>query len=221
MKKKTLKEVVKEQLYWSDTENSPFHWDQGTGNPYDLINNFNDFAPDLHFGGDHFSPYMESTDGHELPMCLFYQGTFGSGGLTGAIQNLQLYKNICNGIGNSPGQMADSIGQTIACCEELNTAYGGIDITNLDSVAAGDAVQGTGGFTNMSAADYISPEQEFSDPVSTGMPTFTPQEPIEPVEPVDIKAHADNLEEAIEYFSKMKQLPKEEFLKLFMVTKIK
>ena len=82
--------------------------------------------------------------------------------------------------------MADSIGQTIACCEELNTAYGGIDITNLDSVAAGDAVQGTGGFTNMSAADYISPEQEFSDPVSTGMPTFTPQEPIEPVEPVDI-----------------------------------
>ena len=36
-----------------------------------------------------------------------------------------------------------------------------------------------------------------------------------------IKAHADNLEEAIEYFSKMKQLPKEEFLKLFMVTKIK
>ena len=59
MKKKTLKEVVKEQLYWSDTENSPFHWDQGTGNPYDLINNFNDFAPDLHFGGDHFSPYLK------------------------------------------------------------------------------------------------------------------------------------------------------------------
>ena len=31
----------------------------------------------------------------------------------------------------------------------------------------------------------------------------------------------DNLEEAIEYFSKMKQLPKEEFLKLFLVTEIK
>ena len=37
---------------------------------------------------------------------------------------------------------------------------------------------------------------------------------------VVIKANADSLEEAIEYFSKMKQLPKEEFLKLFNVTKI-
>tara|TARA_Y100001963_G_scaffold62304_1_gene86934 strand:- start:63 stop:212 length:150 start_codon:yes stop_codon:yes gene_type:complete len=37
---------------------------------------------------------------------------------------------------------------------------------------------------------------------------------------VVIKANADNLEEAIEYFSKMKQLPKQEFLKLFVVTKI-
>ena len=38
---------------------------------------------------------------------------------------------------------------------------------------------------------------------------------------VVIKAKADNLEEAIEYFSRMKQLPKKEFLKLFLVTKIK
>ena len=38
---------------------------------------------------------------------------------------------------------------------------------------------------------------------------------------VVIKTKADNLEEAIEYFSKMKQLPKEEFLKLFLVTEIK
>ena len=36
-----------------------------------------------------------------------------------------------------------------------------------------------------------------------------------------IKTKADNLEEAIEYFSRMKQLPKKEFLKLFLVTKIK
>ena len=37
---------------------------------------------------------------------------------------------------------------------------------------------------------------------------------------VVIKANANNLEEAIEYFSKMKQLPKKEFLKLFIVNKI-
>ena len=37
---------------------------------------------------------------------------------------------------------------------------------------------------------------------------------------VVIKAKADNLEEAIEYFSKMKQLPKKEFLKLFIVPEI-
>ncbi len=37
---------------------------------------------------------------------------------------------------------------------------------------------------------------------------------------VVIKAQADNLEEAIEYFSKMKQLPKKKFLQLFQVTKI-
>ena len=37
---------------------------------------------------------------------------------------------------------------------------------------------------------------------------------------VVIKANANNLEEAIEYFSKMKQLPKKEFLKLFIVTEI-
>ena len=32
---------------------------------------------------------------------------------------------------------------------------------------------------------------------------------------------ANNLEEAIDFFAKMKQLPKEEFLKLFLVTEIK
>tara|TARA_R110001583_G_scaffold6150_4_gene31966 strand:- start:1539 stop:1688 length:150 start_codon:yes stop_codon:yes gene_type:complete len=37
---------------------------------------------------------------------------------------------------------------------------------------------------------------------------------------VVIKKQANNLEEAIEYFSKMKQLPRKEFLKLFLVTKI-
>ena len=36
-----------------------------------------------------------------------------------------------------------------------------------------------------------------------------------------IKTKADNLEEAINYFAKMKQLPKTEFLKLFLVTEIK
>ena len=38
---------------------------------------------------------------------------------------------------------------------------------------------------------------------------------------VVIRKEADSLEEAIEYFVKMKQLPKEEFLKLFLVTEIK
>tara|TARA_B100000131_G_C17614726_1_gene409168 strand:+ start:190 stop:342 length:153 start_codon:yes stop_codon:yes gene_type:complete len=37
---------------------------------------------------------------------------------------------------------------------------------------------------------------------------------------VVIKTKADNLEEAINYFAKMKQLPRKEFLKLFMVTKV-
>ena len=37
---------------------------------------------------------------------------------------------------------------------------------------------------------------------------------------VVIKTRADNLEEAINYFAKMKQLPRREFLKLFIVTKI-
>ena len=36
-----------------------------------------------------------------------------------------------------------------------------------------------------------------------------------------IKTSADSLEEAINYFSKMKQLPKKEFLKLFLVTELK
>ena len=37
---------------------------------------------------------------------------------------------------------------------------------------------------------------------------------------VVIKRQADNLEEAIDFFSRMKQLPREEFLKIFSVTKI-
>ena len=37
---------------------------------------------------------------------------------------------------------------------------------------------------------------------------------------VVIKTTANNLNEAINYFAKMKQLPKKEFLKLFIVTKI-
>ena len=38
---------------------------------------------------------------------------------------------------------------------------------------------------------------------------------------VVIKKKADSLEEAIEHFAKMKQLPRKEFLKLFLVTEIK
>tara|TARA_Y100001963_G_C6617442_1_gene370016 strand:- start:31 stop:180 length:150 start_codon:yes stop_codon:yes gene_type:complete len=38
---------------------------------------------------------------------------------------------------------------------------------------------------------------------------------------VVIKKEADNLEEAIDFFAKLKQLPKKEFLKLFLVTEIK
>ena len=37
---------------------------------------------------------------------------------------------------------------------------------------------------------------------------------------VVIKTNANNLEEAINYFAKIKQLPRKEFLKLFIVTKI-
>ena len=36
-----------------------------------------------------------------------------------------------------------------------------------------------------------------------------------------IKKEADSLEEAINFFAKLKQLPKKEFLKLFSVTEIK
>ena len=35
-----------------------------------------------------------------------------------------------------------------------------------------------------------------------------------------IKTNAGSLEEAIDYFAKMKQLPREDFLKLFLVTKV-
>ena len=35
-----------------------------------------------------------------------------------------------------------------------------------------------------------------------------------------IKKQANNLEEAIDFFAKMKQLPREDFLKLFLVTKV-
>jgi len=38
---------------------------------------------------------------------------------------------------------------------------------------------------------------------------------------VIIKKQAKNLEEAITFFSKMKQLPRKEFLKIFLVTEIK
>ena len=38
---------------------------------------------------------------------------------------------------------------------------------------------------------------------------------------VVIKTNANNLEEAINYFVKLKQLPRKEFLKLFLVTEIK
>ena len=38
---------------------------------------------------------------------------------------------------------------------------------------------------------------------------------------VVIKTNANSLNEAVNYFAKMKQLPKKEFLKLFVVTEIK
>tara|TARA_B100000214_G_scaffold307861_1_gene239156 strand:+ start:465 stop:614 length:150 start_codon:yes stop_codon:yes gene_type:complete len=36
-----------------------------------------------------------------------------------------------------------------------------------------------------------------------------------------IKTEANGLEEAINFFAKMKQLPRKEFLKIFLVTEIK
>ena len=38
---------------------------------------------------------------------------------------------------------------------------------------------------------------------------------------VVIKTNANSLNEAVNYFAKMKQLPKKEFLKIFIVTEIK
>ena len=38
---------------------------------------------------------------------------------------------------------------------------------------------------------------------------------------VVIKKEANSLEEAIDFFCKLKQLPREEFLKIFLVTKLK
>ena len=38
---------------------------------------------------------------------------------------------------------------------------------------------------------------------------------------VVIKKQADSLEEAINFFCKLKQLPREEFLKIFLVTELK
>ena len=38
---------------------------------------------------------------------------------------------------------------------------------------------------------------------------------------VVIKTNANSLEEAINYFTKIKQLPKEDLLKLFIITEIK
>ena len=38
---------------------------------------------------------------------------------------------------------------------------------------------------------------------------------------VVIKTNANSLNEAINYFAKMKQLPEKDFLKLFLVTEIK
>ena len=38
---------------------------------------------------------------------------------------------------------------------------------------------------------------------------------------VVVKTKASSLEEAIDYFSKIKQLPREDFLKLFLVTEVK
>ena len=40
------------------------------------------------------------------------------------------------------------------------------------------------------------------------------------IEDIVIKTQANNLEEATEFFIKMKQLPRKEFLKLFLVTEI-
>ena len=38
---------------------------------------------------------------------------------------------------------------------------------------------------------------------------------------VVIKTNASSLEEAIDFFCKLKQLPREEFLKIFLVTELK
>ena len=58
MKKKNLKNIFREyldlgeQIYWSDTEDSPFHYNDDEGNPFTLSTNFSgEISSNLHFGG--------------------------------------------------------------------------------------------------------------------------------------------------------------------------
>jgi len=206
MKKKKLKNIFREyldlgeQIYWSDTEDSPFHYNDDEGNPFTLSSTFSgEISSNLHFGGEHFNPYIESSDGKELPMCLFYNNTFNQGstgdgdGFFDSVDSLQSYRNICNSMGDiisngNTGDMSDlSINQTIACCNEINTAHGGI---NIDSDLVSSSWEylsnpSAGGFdvTDIEPIPEPEPEEE------------TPEEEI----PADTTSEGcENMQQAIE-----------------------
>ena len=203
MKKKNLKNIFREyldlgeQIYWSDTEDSPFHYNDDEGNPFTLSSNFSgEISSNLHFGGEHFNPYIESSDGKELPMCLFYNDTFNQG-TTGNnfvdVDSLQQYRDICNSMGDmisggSTGEMSDlAINQTVACCNEINTAHGGITIDSdlVNSSLEYMSNPSAGGFdvTDIEPIPEPEPEEE------------TPEEEI----PADTTSEGcENMQQAIE-----------------------
>ena len=203
MKKKNLKNIFREyldlgeQIYWSDTEDSPFHYNDDEGNPFTLSTNFSgEISSNLHFGGEHFNPYIESSDGQELPICLFYNNTFNQGSGTGDfedVESLQYYKSICNGFNpDNTGGMSDlAINQTIVCCHEINTAHGGITI---DSDLVNSSLEY---MSNPSAGGFDVTDVE---PISEPEPEPEPEEetPEEEIPADTTSEGCENMQQAIE-----------------------
>ena len=137
-----IREVLNEQIqFQTDTYSNPYDtWDWPTY-PEDS---------QVQIGGENLFLYIEGPNGNELPLCLWSPNTVLSGIPGNQLHSLQVYQEVCTEtyedyLENSLDLTPVQLNQTYACCNEINSIYGGVQLTptadNVIGSAPADAEQ--------------------------------------------------------------------------------
>tara|TARA_B100001250_G_scaffold411054_1_gene438804 strand:- start:1705 stop:2682 length:978 start_codon:yes stop_codon:yes gene_type:complete len=121
-----IREILKEQI---DFQQYPYL----SGSPASLNATYPENTT-LKVGGENFYLYIDGPNGNELPICLWAENTVLSGILGDQLYSLQVYQDVCTEtyedyLQNNLDLTQPQLNQTYACCNEINSIYGGVQLT--------------------------------------------------------------------------------------------